>query len=390
MNRIFYCAIFVSSLILENLTQDHRKLSKTIAADVRFKKYILDSAFVSEGVAAGDVNMDGKTDVLAGTFWYEAPSWKNHRIHADTLNPVKGYSTSFINFSLDVNNDGWVDLVIFDQPGASCVWYENPKNQQRIWQRHLILATAGIETPAFVDVDRDGKNDIICNDITLKQVVWLKSPAGKGDTVWQRFVISDKPDLATHQYTHGLGWGDINKDGKNDVIIKTGWWESPADVKQSNWKFHEASLGEDCANMFVVDVDEDGDNDVVSSSAHKYGIWWHEQTSNGWVTHEISKLFSQSHSLAFEDIDRDGHPDLISGKRYLAHLQGDPGTDDPSVLYWFRFIPGKDPQWIPHQVDDNSGIGNNFQVEDMNGDKRPDIIVSNKKGVFIFEQLPEK
>ena len=389
MNRIFYCAIFVSVLTLENSIQDQRKLSKRIAAEVRFKKHIIDPVFVSEGVAVGDVNKDGKTDVLAGTFWYEAPSWKKHRIHADTLNPVKGYSTSFINFSLDANNDGWVDLVIFDQPGASCAWYENPKNQERTWQRHLILATAGIETPAFVDVDRDGKRDIICNDITLKQVAWLKSPISKGDTIWQRYIISDKPGLATHQYTHGLGWGDINKDGRNDVVIKAGWWESPTDVKQTNWKFHEASLGEDCANMFVVDVDEDGDNDVVSSSAHKYGIWWHEQTGSGWVTHEISKLFSQSHALAFEDIDHDGHPDLISGKRYLAHLRGDPGTDDPSVLYWFRFVPGKDPQWIPYQIDDNSGIGNNFQVEDMNGDKRPDIIVSNKKGVFIFEQLPE-
>ena len=100
-------------------------------------------------------------------------------------------------------------------------------------------------------------------------------------------------------------------------------------------------------------------------------------------------MFSQSHALACEDINGDGHPDLISGKRYLAHIQGDPGTHDPSVLYWFEFVPGKNPQWIPHLVDDNSGVGNNFQVQDMNKDSRPDIIVSNKKGVFVFEQKKE-
>jgi hypothetical protein len=145
--------------------------------------------------------------------------------------------------------------------------------------------------------------------------------------------------------------------------------------------------------MFAYDADEDGDKDIISSSAHNYGIWWHEQKQdiNGtisWVTIEISKLFSQSHSLAFEDINGDGHPDLITGKRYLAHHDGkDPGSYEPAVLYWFEYIPGKNPQWIPHEIDSNSGIGNNFVVKDINGDKLPDIIISNKKGIFFFEQL---
>jgi hypothetical protein len=387
MNRFFIVIVLFSFFVFVQQSLLCSQPSKENSTHVRFKKHLLDADFVSEGVAVGDVNNDGKTDVLAGCFWYEAPSWKKHRIHADTLKPVPGYSTSFINFSMDVNSDGWVDLIRFDQPGAICIWYENPKNKEEIWQGHLILSTAGIESPAFVDVDGDGKRDIICNDITLKQVIWLKSPAAEADTLWQRFIISREPGRATHQYTHGLGWGDINNDGRNDVIIKNGWWESPVDVKDPDWKFHEASLGDDCANMFVLDADADGDQDVLSSSAHKHGIWWHEQTNKGWVTHEISRLFSQSHALAFKDINGDGYPDLVSGKRYLAHITGDPGTHDPSVLYWYELVPGKNPQWIPHLVDDASGVGNNFEVEDINGDKLPDIIISNKKGVFFFEQL---
>ncbi len=359
---------------------------------IKYKKHIISTRFVSEGVATGDVNRDGRIDILAGNYWFESPSWKSHFIHADTLNPVPSYSTSFINFSQDVNTDGWIDLIRFDQPGAACVWYENPKNKNKLWESHVILATAGIESPAFVDVDADGKMDIICNDILAKKVIWLKSPATKGDTLWQRFVISNDPLLATHQYTHGLGWGDVNKDGNNDVIIKTGWWESSRDKKNSNWKFHPANLGEDCANMFAFDVDKDGDADIISSSAHNYGIWWHEQITNekgtiSWATHLISELFSQSHALAMMDINNDGNPDLISGKRFQAHVKGDPGTDDPSVLYWFEFIPGKIPKWIAHQIDADSGIGNCFVVVDMNKDQRPDIVVSNKKGIFYFEQL---
>lgn len=386
-NHFYLFIIMVSLFTFAEGTQLNAQGPDKNSGEVIFKKHILDPGFVSEGVAVGDVNKDDKMDVLAGAFWYEAPSWKKHRIHADTLNAVRGYSTSFINFSVDVNSDGWIDLIRFDQPGAICMWYENPKDNGKLWPGHLILSTAGIESPAFVDVDRDGKKDIICNDITLKQVIWLKSPVIKGDTTWQRYIISREAGRATNQYTHGLGWGDINKDGRNDVVIKSGWWESPVDVKTPDWKFHEASLGEDCANMFVVDADTDGNQDIVSSSAHKYGIWWHEQTQNGWITHEISRLFSQSHALACKDINGDGHPDLISGKRYLAHIKGDPGTDDPSVLYWYEFVPGKNPQWIPHLVDDDSGIGNNFQVQDINDDKLTDIIISNKKGVFFFEQL---
>lgn len=359
---------------------------KTAKPTPVFIKHVITTEFVSEGVAVADVDKDGRLDVLAGIYWFKSPGWESHLIHNDTANAPNGYRSSFINFSLDVNNDGWMDLVRFNYPGGICRWYENPKSKKQLWEGRTILAKAGIESPAFVDVEGDGKPDIICNDTETKEVIWLKSPVKKNDTVWQRFIISNVADRATNQYTHGLGFGDINNDGRKDVIIRTGWWEAPRDPKEANWIFHEAVLGDDCANMYVVDADKDGDADVVSSSAHKYGLWWHEQTKDGWVTHEISKLFSQSHAMMMHDINGDGFPDLISGKRYLAHLKGDPGTDDPSVLYWFEFVPGAKPQWMPHMIDDNSGIGNNFVVGDINNDKLPDVIVSNKKGVFFFEQ----
>ncbi len=314
---------------------------------VKFQKHIILNKFISEGVTVGDVNNDGKIDILAGNYWFEAPTWKQHILHADTADHIPGYSTTFLNFCMDVNNDGWNDLIRFDQPGGNCVWYQNPKNKKGLWQRHIILNTAGIETPAFVDVDGDGRMDLICNDITAKQVIWLKSPVAKNDTVWQRYVISRDTLRATDKYTHGLGWGDINKDGRNDVIIKNGWWESPPDVKSSDWKFHPADFGDDCANMFAFDVDGDGDQDVISSSAHNYGIWWHEQKPGGngnisWVTHEISKLFSQSHCLAFKDINGDGHPDLVTGKRYLAHNEGqDPVLMNPRFYTGLNMYRGK-------------------------------------------------
>ncbi len=143
--------------------------------------------------------------------------------------------------------------------------------------------------------------------------------------------------------------------------------------------------------MYTIDLDGDGDNDVISSSAHNYGMWWYEQSKQAdsvtWVRHDIFSEFSQSHGLAMEDINNDGEPDLITGKRFWAHNGHDPGEKDPAVLYWFEYKPGKQPQWTPHLIDNNSGVGVQLVIADMNNDKKNDIVIGNKKGVFIFEQV---
>lgn len=375
------------------LQNESRAFYSNTVKELSFKKTVLNDVFISEGVAVADVNNDGKKDVLAGAWWFEAPSWKKHDLAIpDTFTYDKGYSTTFLNFVIDVNKDGWMDLIRMDQPGEEVVWYENPKNKEGFWKMRLILETAGNESPAFVDVDGDGRKDILCNDNEKKEVIWLQAPTKKGDTTWKRFLISNDPENGTHKYTHGLGWGDINKDGRKDVIIRTGWWEGPKDVKREKWIFHPANLGASCAQIHVRDLDGDGDNDVMTSSAHAYGIWWFEQskTANGeaiWTQHLIDSSFSQTHAIEDIDMNGDGFPDLVTGKRFFAHNGKDPGAFEPAVLYWYEFMPGKTPKWIPHQIDNNSGVGIHFVVEDINGDKLKDIIVSNKKGVHVFEQV---
>jgi len=361
---------------------------------VRFTKQVITTQFVSEGAAAGDVNKDGLIDIISGAFWFQAPSWKRNEItRGDTFN-IMAYGNTFLNFTMDVNQDGWIDYIRVDHPGQPVVWFENPKNKPGHWKMHEINNSLGNETPMLVDVDEDGRPDIIGNDAVAKQIIWLKSPAKKGDTTWQKIVVSANELPLSEKYTHGIGWGDINGDGRKDMITKSGWFETPVDRLQPNWKFHREKISEDCSQMYVLDLNEDGVNDIISASAHDYGIWWHERkktdTGFSWIHHLINKDFSETHGVELKDINADGHPDIVTGKRYFAHNGGDPGGLEPAVLYWFEYKPGKNPSWIAHQIDDNSGVGLQVIVQDMNGDGLPDILSGNKKGVHLFLQQKTK
>lgn len=360
----------------------------------QFKKTILTGDFLSEGVSVGDFNKDGKTDIAAGYFWFEAPNWTRHEFFPSRVfDPKKEYSNSFLNLGLDVNLDGWTDQVVIDFPGEASYWFENPKNKPGAWAKHVIGDSIGIanESPAFVDVDKDGRLDILCADVKTKQIIWIQAPVKKGQTTWTRHAISEEKSPGTERFSHGLGFGDINKDGRNDVILTAGWLEGPAKGKQGFWTMHPGNLGEACSHMHAFDVNADGKNDVVSCSAHKLGIWWYEHMPDSagktiWERHLISEAVSQTHSSVMVDLNGDGKPDLVTGKRYLAHHNNpDPGSFDPPLLLWFESTPGKAPYWIQHEVDTDSGAGLNIVATDMNKDGRMDIVISNKKGVFLFE-----
>ena len=391
------CLCLLLCLGIVSQAQTKQKKGRTVS----FTKKQLTTKFISEGAAMGDVNKDGKKDVLAGAYWFEAPDWKAHELAKPDSFIVDGsYSDSFLDFAMDVNQDGWIDLIRIDWPGKAAAWHENPQNKPGYWTQHIIHSSVGNESPMLVDVDGDGRLDLLCNDPTAKKVIWLKSPTKKGATEWEQYIISNDEKQSTHMYTHGIGYGDINGDGRKDVVVRTGWWEGPAEGpvkhgKEADWTFHAADLGKECSQMYVIDLNGDKLNDVISASAHDYGMWWYEQGKDAqgnpmWTHHEIDKSFSQSHGLALVDINGDGNPDLVTGKRFWAHHGKDPGEREPAVMYWFEYVPGKTPTWIKHEIDNDSGLGLHATVEDINGDGLPDIVTGNKKGVRIFTQVKGK
>lgn len=386
---------------------------------ITWEKIQIDDVFRSEGCAIADFNNDGHMDIAAGSVWYPLHSpypslkqtvetgelslkfGKGQFVHPQGISLIvppqefnpKAYSNTFCNFAMDVNNDGWVDLVVVDFPGTPTWWFENPghssvnSTEATAWKRHQITPVTNNESPQFLDINGDGKRELLCG--FGQKIMGFATPKDLPSAAWKINIVAGPDAPGTDRFSHGIGAGDINGDGRNDILVTNGWWAAPEkEAADQPWDWHPASFGKACSQMYVYDFDGDGDNDVLSASAHQYGIWWHENKGDDqWKTHLIDESFSQTHAVVLAEINGDGLPDFVTGKRYWAHGGNDPGGNDPAVVYWYELQRenGK-PVWTKHQIDDNSGVGTQFDVADVNGDGLLDLATSNKKGTFLFLQ----
>lgn len=370
--------------------------------DIDWKSQKLSSEFLGEGGTLADLDADGHTDAVAGPVVFFGPDFKTSaKLYESKPYSIAGYSDYFFAFGHDMDSDSDLDIVIIGFPGKAAHWYRNPGKKEcrkGMWERFAMLDVVDNESPTFEDITGDNKPELVC--CKGGRFGYAEMPTDP-TAIWTFHPISAPGPY--QRFTHGLGVGDVNDDGRLDLMAKHGWWEHPKTLSDAEWQFHAFEFsGPGGAQMIAVDLDGDGKNEVVTSlAAHGYGLCAYQKkdpaSAENWnridimtdkvETSPTGLAISQLHAVAIADIDRDGKPDIVSGKRFWAHNGNDNGENDPPQLVWFKpIVNAKGMRFQANLIDDDSGVGTQILVRDANGDNKPDILSVSKRGVHLLSQ----
>ena len=371
----------------------------------------------NEGIAAGDVDGDGVMDLVAGRQWFKGGEWVGRPLR--NIDDWNGYVQSNGDYLFDVNGDGRLDVIAGSFLPTEVFWFENPGDEAlrlgKQWPSHLFKDTqkSQNEGQLFEDIDGDGRPEWIVNswkkDCPM-MVYRLVDRGAKNDDESAAENAAENADDgnanqgATAKYAlaghalgqsangHGVAVGDLNGDGKTDVLVGQGWYEQPAsDPWDQPWTFHADWDLHSSLPMIVTDLDDDGDSDIIIGKGHDYGLAWWEQTEPdketgklSFTIHEIDSSYSQPHCLAWADLDGDGNEELITGKRYYAHNSRDPGGTEPPCLYYYTWDQ-EEKSFTRHTIDEGHvGCGLQIVAQDLNGDSKVDIAVAGKSGTYLL------
>ena len=336
----------------------------------------------SEAVAVLDVDGDGRLDVTSGAFWYRAPEWdktgyRDVRVRGELVD-------NCAEFAFDVNGDGLLDIITAAFSPDGIFYYQNPGRGRAPWKKVLIAESRRTESILLEDLDGDGKPDILPCHMDKQPGWWLRNQGGGFERL----------ELGPMSTGSGCGVGDVDGDGLTDILGVYGWYRQ-VNAAQSRWEYHaDWDLFEAGIAMAIFDVNGDGLTDVIHSKGHNYGLYWMEQKKDGagrrsWVNHVIDDSFSCVHTMKLVDLDGDGRPEILAGKRYRPHNEKDPGAFEPLAIFYYTIEPGRQPKFTRHPVAYNSiaGAGMQFVVIDLDGDSDLDIVVGGKTGQYWFENL---
>ena len=371
---------------------------------MKFRGHLLDDTFKSVyGLAVADINGDGQPDIIAGSTgepiiaWYEAPDWKRHLV----TDQGSGHITIA---PYDLTGNGTPELIVgsgfnrgVNAAGGYLQWLEAPEQEGHNWKSYRVADVPFIHRIALAQLSERASTKT-----PFLIVASIRGEAGKpGEwyspgslwcyelptdphavTAWRAHLL----DASLH-INHGLSINDVDKDGRDDVLISCTegliWYEPPAAPMTDGWGKWIISDRE-CSDTCAADLDGDGINEILAIEPwHGNNLVWYKATgdlrTDPWDRYLIDDKLNRGHSLAAVDVDADGGLEVICGY-----------NGEGTSLHLYRAEDLDRNRWHKETID-NGGLGvGQMHVQDMNGNGRLDIVTSGLStgNVKWYENLP--
>lgn len=376
---------------LTNTTADasgNLTLSKTTTGGAySFARNLVESGTQGmEGVAAGDINGDGKDDlVLAGDSylaWYDQPNWTKHVI-ATPSGSGRAYAAGAETLVIDINGDGRNDVVTGNEQTVQELWFENTGSG---WIQHVLYSGSKFHNIGFADFNGDGKKEAIAVDEWTSKVAMLTPPADVSQP-WTYTTIENRNAM-------GLDIADINGDGKPDFATGRGWYRNNGGSPATFTRFAFTNLTTsgvtypggwpssyftDYSEVHFLDMNGDGKLDIFavifaeSLEGHAYAFIQPSDPTQLWTATLVDNgpLYAV-HSEIAADFDGSGKPQIMVGESNLGGFSL-PAKSGTTNIYMYRLLgSATDPAgWEKTTIDT---IGTHEAAEgDFNSDGKIDF-----------------
>ncbi len=279
----------------------------------------------ANSIFAADLDNDGDFDVIATSSFLNQIVWYENVDGQGNFGPKQIISSTaqgaFSAIAADLDGDGDLDLVSASGLDSTIAWYENLDGQGNFGPKKIISSSNdNCRVIVAVDIDNDGDVDIVANGTNGITLSWFENLDGQGNFGTKMAISS------TAIYPNGLACIDLDGDDDLDILIVSpasnsiSWFENLNGMGQFGAEIIIAADLSNAWSIYSTDIDNDGDNDILATSAGPAGgevVWFENLDGLGSFSTKkiISREVQSPRSVIAADIDNDGDMDVIASSQ---------------------------------------------------------------------------